>query len=286
MKTKILDKATCINLYQLPARECKQASCSRLQACVCLTITLIFVLPSITGAQSIDAAHAAYTEGQFIEAARLGEALNTSEGYALAASSLAIFGYHIAEDDKKQALFDRATQLAQEAIRLDATNPDAHFQLAHAMGRHAQTIRILEAVGEEYPEKVREALENTLRLDPEMAVAHLSLGAWHAEAVSSGGFMAKVLYGASKKEAHKHYEKALKLAPDKKVLLVECARGLLLLGRKKNRDQARDLLARAIKMPSKDAHDRIFHQKAVERLAALKIQKPESVQQTPSGPVR
>ena len=87
--------------------------------------------------------------------------------------------------------------------------------------------------------------------------------------------MAKVLYGASKKDALTHYEKALKLAPGEKVTLVEFAFGLLLLDDTANRNQARNLLIHAIKLPSKDAHDRIFHQKAVERLASLNIQKPK-----------
>ena len=87
------------------------------------------------------------------EAAELAEALNTSEGLALAAKSLAIFSYHVAEDDSKLALFERATLLAEEATRLDATNPDAWIQLAHAMGRYAQTTGMLEAVSKGYPER-------------------------------------------------------------------------------------------------------------------------------------
>ena len=151
-------------------------------------------------AQSIEAARIARDEGRFAEASRLAEALNTSDGYALAAESLAIYGYYIAEEPAKEALFNRATGLAEEAIRLDAANPEAHVQSAHAMGRHAQTI------GKGYVEKVREAAENALQLDPEMAAAHLSLAAWHAEAINEAGFMASVAYGASRKRALAHYE--------------------------------------------------------------------------------
>ena len=222
--------------------------------------------------QSIKAARTAYVEGRFIEAAELAEVLETSEGYALAAKSLAVYTYHIAEDGRKQTLFDRATLLAEEAVRLDATNPHAHIQLAHVMGRYAQTVGKLEAVSKGYPKRVRKAIENALRLNPELAEGHLSLASWHSEAVISGGFMAKVLYGASKKDALTHYEKAFKLAPDEKVTLVEYAFGLLLLDDTANRRQARNLLLNAIKLPSKDAHDRIFHQKAIERLATLNIQ--------------
>ena len=131
------------------------------------------------------------------------------KGYALAAKSLTIHSYHIAQDNEKRALFDRATLLAREAIRLDPVNPEAHLELAHAMGRQAQTLGVLKAVNEGYAENVREAIEEALRLDPEMMSAHLSLATWHAEAVNSGGFMASLLYGATEKGALDHYQMAL-----------------------------------------------------------------------------
>ena len=98
------------------------------------------LLAGTAAAQSIEAARAAQDEGRFIEAARLGEALGTSDGYALAAESLAIHGYYVAGEPEKEALFERAMGLAEEAIRLDPANPEARLQSAHAMGRYAQTI--------------------------------------------------------------------------------------------------------------------------------------------------
>ncbi len=245
--------------------------CRRITFLVCLTIST-----SVPGDPSIEAARAAYAEGRFAEAAELAEALKTSEGLALAAKSLAIFGYHVAEDDSKLVLFDRAVLLAKDATRLDATNPDAWVQLAHAMGRYAQTIGMLEAAGTGYPKRVREALEKALRLNPESADAHLSLATWHAEAVNTGGFMARALYGASKKDALAHYKEAIRLAPGEKVIYVQYAFGLLLLNETANRGHARELLKRALRMPSRDAHDRLFHQMAVERLAAPDIEKPRA----------
>ena len=159
-------------------------------------------------AQSVEAARAAYAEGRFIHAAELAASLETSEGYALATRSLAIYSYYIARYDEKQALFDRAALLAREAIRLDPANPEAHLELAHVMGRQAQTLGVLKAANEGYAEKVHAAIEEALRLDPEMVPAHLSLATWHAEAVNGRGFLASVLYGATKKGALEHYRKA------------------------------------------------------------------------------
>lgn len=235
-----------------------------------LTMVSIFVLARTGGAQSIEEARTVYAEGRFTEAADLAQSLDTSEGYALAANSLTIYGYYIAPDSEKDGLFRRATELARKAILIDAANPEAHLQLAHAMGRHAQVTGIWEALSEGYASQVRDAIQEALLLTPERAAAHLSLGAWHAGVVSNGGFFASLLYGANEEDALAHFERAVELARKKeKVVLLEYALGLLGLDAIGNRGKARDLIERAIDLPQKDAHDRIIHRKAVERLAAL-----------------
>ena len=234
-----------------------------------LTIVYTFLAAGTAGAQSIEEARSVYAEGRFMEAVDLAQVLDTSEGYALAANSLAIYGYYIAPDGEKAGLFRRAIEFAQKAIRLDSANPEAHLQLAHAMGRHAQVIGTLKALNEGYASQVRDAVQEALRLDQDMATAHLSLGAWHAGAVSKGGFVAGLLYGANEEDALAHFERALELAPQEKIVFLEYALGLLSLDAIGNREQALDLLKRAIPLPQKDAHDRIIHRKAVEQLATL-----------------
>ena len=244
-------------------------------ALTCLTIACAALLASAANAQSIEAARAAFAEGRFVEAAELAETLKTSEGYAFAAQSLAIHGYHLAKDDEKQVLLGQAAQLAEQAVRLDPRNPEAYLQLAHALGRYTQTVALAVALDQGYPEKVRKALEEALRIEPDMASAHFSLGSWHAEARHRGGFMAGILYGASPDEALVHFERALELAPRDKLALFQYAYGLLLLDRNSNHAQARDLLARAVEVPSKDAYDRITHESAVELLEDLEAHPPE-----------
>ena len=234
-----------------------------------LTMMCLFLLVGTAGAQSIDEARAVYAEGRFTEAADLARALDTSEGYALAANSLAIYGYHIAPDSEKEGVFKRAENLARKAIRLDAANPQAHLQLAHAMGRRAQVIGKLKALHEGYASQVRDVIQEALRLDPDMAATHLSFASWHAGAVGAAGVLAGWLYGANEEDALTHFEQALALAPQEKIVLLEYALGLLSLNADDNHGKAHDLLERAIQLPLKDAHDRIIHRKAVEQLAAL-----------------
>ena len=243
----------------------KKAACSVFPA-----VAGTLLLASAAGAQNIEAARAAYAEGRFLDAAELGEALETSEGYALAAESLAIHGYYVAAEDDQPELFARAIRAADEAIRLDPDSPQAHFQSAHAIGREAQTVGIMEALNRGYARRTRQAVEEALRLAPEMAEAHLTLATWHTEIVNKvGRLVAGMTYRASRRDALEYYEKALELAPDEITVYLEYANGLLLLNRNRNREQARELLSRGLEIPPRDAYDRIIHDLTAERLAAL-----------------
>ena len=227
-------------------------------------------LAGTAGAQSIEEAKSAHAEGRFADAARIGGALGTSEGYALAARSLAIHGYYFAPDAEAEALLEEATALARKAIRVDPDNAEAYLRLVQAMGRHAQAIGSFEAINRGYAGKIREAAEKALELDPEMAAAHTALGAWHAEVVAAvGSFLARITHGARESDAFAHFEAALKHAPDTKSVNLEYALGLLTLDEDEYREKARGFLERAIGIPAKDAYDRLLHKRAVERLAAL-----------------
>lgn len=236
----------------------------------CLSLGYSLLSAGAANGQTIDAARTALSKGRFFEAAEIGEALNTSDGYALAAEALAIHGHYLAAEETRAELLDRAMQLGQEAIRRDSENPAAHLQHAHAMGRYTQAVGTL-SVKREYAGQVRAALERALVLEPGLAEAHLSLGAWHAEAIRGGGFMARVLFGASGNDALAHYGAALELAPDAKIVHAEYALGLLLLDRRRHLEEARSLLVRAGELPARDAHDRIVHERVIAKLAELDI---------------
>lgn len=241
-----------------------------LSHCCCLALAFCLSLAGAVSAQTIDQIQAAYSEGRFIDAARGGEALGTSQGLALAAGSLAIYSHYIAKDGEKTALLERAVELAREAIHSDPVNADAHLQLAHAIGRQAQTVGSLQAANRGYAEKIREVTERALQINPELVSAHLVLGRWHAELVDAmGPLMARIIYKARKRDAIASFERALELTPHAKVPTLEYAFGLLTLNDDKYREKARELLKRAIDIPPMDAYERILHDRAIERLTAL-----------------
>ena len=238
---------------------------SRMRLFACITLAASLWAPAAL-AQSLDAARAAFEEGRFVEASELAAAVGTSEALALAAETLAIHGFHVAEESERPALFQRAQALAEEAIRLDDTNAEAYLQLSHAMGRYAETLgKGMHALGLAKP--VREAMERAVTLAPDLGRAHLSLASWHAEA--SRNLAGRMMTGAVKKKATEHFERAYALAPADKAVQVQYARGLLALNKRSNRDQARELFTQAAETPPRDAYEAILQEQARAGLAAL-----------------
>ena len=238
---------------------------SRMRLFACITLAASLWAPAAL-AQSLDAARAAFEEGRFAEASEFAAAVGTSEALALAAETLAIHGFHVAEESERPALFQRAQALAEEAIRLDDTNAEAYLQLSHAMGRYAETLgKGMQALGLAKP--VREAMERAVTLAPGLGRAHLSLASWHAEA--GRNLAGRMMTGAVKKKATEHFERAYALAPADKAVQVQYARGLLALNKRSNRDQARELFTQAAETPPRDAYEAILQEQARAGLAAL-----------------
>ncbi len=249
--------------------KCSSRWVAFLRSCSVFTVQML-LLTGFAAAQSIEEAQSAYAEGRFLEAARIGESLGTSEGLALAAESLTLHTQYQAEDGDKESLFEDAVKLAREAVRADTGNTYAHVQVAHAIGRLAQTVGSFEASNRGYAEQIREAAETALRLDPDMAAAHVTLGRWHAEVVGVlGSFLARITFKAREEDAISHLNRALELAPNVKAVPLEYALGLLMLDEDKNRDRAREFLQQSIEIPAKNAYDHILHDRAIEHLKEL-----------------
>ena len=236
---------------------------------VFLSLAWALLLACAAAAQSMEQAETAYAEGRFSSAADLAEKLHTSEGYAMAALALVVHGHLSTDTRVKEPLFKRAIRLAKRAIRLNPRNPEAHIQLAHAMGRYAHAVGFVKAMAGGYARKVRKAIDTALRLDPDRPGAHLSMATWHAELAKGAGPMARLLYGATAKKARKHYQRSIELVPHDKVPRVEYAFALLTMDKQRHRAEALRHLKHAVQAPPKNAVDRLYHEKALARLAVL-----------------
>ena len=228
----------------------------------------LMVLAADASAQSIDEARSAYADGRFVEAADLAEALETSEGYALAAQSLAVYAHYEASEEEWEAVIERAQRMGEEAVKADSTNPDAHYQSAHAVGRYAQRVGAWTALRQGLAGKIRDLLEATLAIDPDYVDANLALGGWHAD-IDAEGFMARRLYGGKKEEAVRLFERALELAPESKVVLHAYAIRLPRLDEENGKERAREMLEKALGVLPQDAFEDYIHLDILEALDEL-----------------
>jgi len=219
-------------------------------------------------AQSIDDAKAAFEEGRFLEAADLAAAVGTSAGYALAAQSLAVYGHHVATDDGRNGILERAIEYGEEAVRTDSTNSEAYFQSAHAVGRYAQSVGKLTAFRRGLAGRARDLLATALAISPDFAEAHMAFGGWHAD-IASAGRIARFMYRGNRENAVIHYERALELAPDSKVVLFEYALRLPYLDREDGRARARKMLSKAAELPTRDAYEAFIQQGVLDALTEL-----------------
>lgn len=226
-------------------------------------------LAANASAQSIDEATAAFADGRFLEAAELGEALGTSGGYALAARSLAVYAHYEAPEEEWGDLIERAMRMGDEAVRADSTNPEAYYQSVHAVGRYAKRAGTITALRKGLGGKVRNLLEATLALDPDHVGAHIGFGGWHAD-IAASGFIARRMYGARKEESVKYYERALELAPESKVVILEYAVRLPELDKENGVERAREMLEKSIALPVRDAYENYVHLNILDALDSLK----------------
>jgi tetratricopeptide (TPR) repeat protein len=160
-------------------------------------------------------------------------------------------------------VLEAAIERGTAAAELLPDYPNGHYLLALVLGRYSQRISILKALAAGLAGRVRTHLERTLRLEPRHAEAHLAFGLYHAEIVAKlGALAAAVTYGASRDAALEHFTRALKLAPESPIVLMEYANGLLLLDGRRHREEAGELYRQAAALEPADAMERLDIERA------------------------
>lgn len=242
-------------------------------------MALVLAAGLLLGAASLQAddladAHAAFDAGRFLEAAELSARVGSADGLVLAAGALRVHGSYLAPAEEQQGYFQQAMEHAQAAIELAPDDPWTHVESSSAIGRYAQTIGIGEALTGGYGGKMRDALHKALELDPDNAIAQLALGSWHANVVDrTGALVGRMTFGATRKKAMEHLERALALAPNDKAVLLETGTALLVLDADKHRARALELLEAAVAVPPGNAFETLLHGQALERLEAVKTER-------------
>lgn len=170
---------------------------------------------------------------------------------------------------KRDSLLNFAYQIAQRSVRQQPTSALEHLWLANSAGRLAQTKPSREKL--ELSKIVKSEAENAVRLDPNLAAAHMTLGAWHFYVADLSWIeksLAKVLYGklpdASYAEAVKQLTLALQGGVENPV---ECyyIRGMAYEELDQDQNARADYRA-ALRLTARNARERDMQQKAKDKL--------------------
>ena len=199
-----------------------------------------------------------YHQGEFHQACEAGLAAGL-DGYNAANKAAMIYATYLEDDDqRKLELFQTISARCEELQQAQPKNVNAHYFQGYALGRYSQGISVLKALSQGLGGKIKAALEAALKLEPRHAEAHSALGAYHAEVVEKvGGLVGKLTYGVSEDLAVKHFQSALKLAPDSAIACIEYANALVLLHGKSRMDEAVKLYQEAAATTPSDAMERL-----------------------------
>lgn len=179
----------------------------------------------------------AIDQGRYGEAAQMGTALASADGYALAAEAMAapvLLG--TANDQKDQA--KAAFALAKTALDLDPNHVEAHMQFALSLGFITRASNPITVWRKGLANDLRAAIDAYETLAPDDARVHALRGAWHFGIVRKAGEKrAEKWYGATRAAGHAAYERALALSPHD--IIIEANYALSLVDEDYDREHVR-----------------------------------------------
>jgi len=242
--------------------------------CIILPVIIFLFLATPLAsiyAQSLQDARLLFSQGKWIEAAKLAKSEGSGEGLALAAQITSYYGRFIASEDEQEEIFSRSIKLSSKAIEISPNSAFAHLQKAHAMGRYSQTVGILEALSEGYAGKIFDSVSKALSIEPEYASAYALMGNWHAEIIDSAGFVGRMVYGASESESLENFKKAIRIEPNNFLIRLEFANGLLKLD-DDYKNQATAQLKMLAEATPKNSLEKIINTQAKKMLNKLELE--------------
>jgi len=191
-----------------------------------LVLSFLLTAPSLAHSD-LAAAEAAFREGDWRNAARLGREAGSAAGYALAARAhLVRAGLEAESREETGAALETAIRRADRAVSLDPDAAAGHIQAAAAYGFRAQRTRSMEDV-----RRAKTHIDRAVELAPKNPYARAGLGYWHGRTVlGAGSFLAELFFGARRSAAIEAFERALALDSDNLVIRVGFGRFLLRFG--------------------------------------------------------
>ena len=180
-------------------------------------------------------------------------------GITVANKATSIYANYL--EPREKAKLDLFMEVAERAEAQQATEPknaNAYYWQAYALGRYGQGISVAKALAQGLGSKVKNALEQTIKLSPKHADAHIALAAFHAEVIDKvGSLIGGMTYGAKKDLGLSLFREALKLNPGSAIAMIEHANGLVMLEGDKKMKEATKLYEQAAASTPLDAMERL-----------------------------
>lgn len=199
-----------------------------------------------------------FHNGQFQQAAEAGLKAG-GDGITVANKATSIYANYLETKEKtKLELFMEVASRAEAQQKSDPKNPNAWYWQAYALGRYGQGISVAKALAQGLGTKVKQSLEQAIKLCPKHADAHIALGAFHAEVIDKvGSLIGGMTYGAKKDTGLALFKEALKLNPGSAIAMMEYANGMVMLEGDKKMKDATKLYEQAAACKPLDAMERL-----------------------------
>ena len=212
-----------------------------------LLVLVVLAFQSTPATADLESAKTLYVRGAFEAAASTAAALETANGYALAAQALLVNALFLKEGGPRLEALRQAHDLAKAGLEIDPDHIDSHLQAAGALGLQARVKN-----SGQLARDARVHLRSILELDGDHALALAALGGWHGEVLQRvGRILGKIFYGASRKSVLENFDRAIRLRPDLPSLRVGYAKALLSFP-SRYRPQAATLLKEALALSPPD----------------------------------
>jgi hypothetical protein len=199
-----------------------------------------------------------FHNGAFQQAAEAGIKAG-GHGLTVANKATSIYANYLEKKEKtKLDLFMEVAARAEAQQSADPKNPNAWYWQAYALGRYSQGISVAKALAQGLGSRVKQSLEQAIKLCPKHADAHIALAAFHAEVIDKvGSLIGGMTYGAKKETGMVLFREALKLNPGSAIAMMEYANGMVMLEGDKKMKDATTLYEQAAATKPLDAMERL-----------------------------
>ena len=203
-----------------------------------------------------------FHNGEFQKACEAGLKANEAGmagGLAVANKATSIYANYLESKEKiKLELFMEVAGRADAQQTQEPKIASAFYWQAYALGRYGQGISVAKALAQGLGSKVKQALEQAIKLQPQHADAHIALAAFHAEVIGKvGSLIGGMTYGAKKDTGLALFKQALQLNPGSAIAMVEYTNGMVMLEGDKKMKEATQLYEQAAASKPLDATERL-----------------------------